>query len=80
MKFKCIKCSYCCTLKVKLSFIEYLRILLNGHRNFSTKNFKGEKVIKQINNDCFFLKRNPNGCRIYSIRPSMCKNYPGLQE
>jgi uncharacterized protein len=76
-KFHCTRCSYCCTLRVKLSFIDYLRIFLAGYRRFTIKNAAGQRCIKQRENkDCIFLDRNPIRCKIYKIRPKMCREYP----
>jgi Fe-S-cluster containining protein len=83
--FKCDRCGYCCTLRARLSFIELLRILLKGYKkkDFVIKDMKGRNCIKQLENkDCYFLTRK-NGktyCRIYKIRPKMCREYPGFEQ
>lgn len=78
---KCNHCGYCCGLKVKLSFLEYFRILLKGYRNFWDRNAKNERCIKIVNGKCYFLmNKKENRCKIYPIRPRMCKEYPGVEE
>lgn len=76
---ECKHCGYCCTLKPRISLFEIFRILLKGHRNFIDKDTKGRKYIKLIDGDCFFLKRigNKTECRIYPIKPKVCREYPG---
>lgn len=85
MKFKCERCGYCCTLRVRLSFIELLKILLKGYKkkDFIIKDMQKRNCIKQLkNNDCFFLARKgkTTSCRIYGIRPKMCRAYPGFEQ
>ncbi len=80
--FKCDRCGYCCTLRARLSFIELLRILLKGYKkkDFVIKDMQGRNCIKQFkNNDCYFLirKGKKTACKIYNIRPKMCREYPG---
>ncbi|MBR9691769.1 YkgJ family cysteine cluster protein [Candidatus Woesearchaeota archaeon] len=76
MPSNCSRCAYCCTLRVRLSLLEYLRILLKGYRDFTEKDTKGRKCIKLPDKKCFFLENN--NCKIYSIRPKMCREYPGV--
>jgi Fe-S-cluster containining protein len=71
----CSRCGYCCTLRARLGFFEYLKLLLLGYRNFSDKNLKGERFIK-LDKKCFFL--DGNRCRIYENRPKACREYPGV--
>lgn len=82
-KFKCKRCGYCCTLKVKLSLLELLRIIALGYekKDFVEKNVKGRNCIKLINDKCYFLtkKNNKPFCKIYRYRPRMCREYPGLE-
>jgi Fe-S-cluster containining protein len=74
----CNRCGYCCTLRVRLSFPEYLRILLAGKMDFTEKDTKGKRCIKMPGQRCFFLEAK-NFCKIYSIRPKMCRDYPGVE-
>ena len=76
MPSNCNRCAYCCTLKVKLSLLEYLCIRLKGHKNFTEKNARGDRCIKLPEHKCFFLEGN--NCKIYNIRPKMCREYPGV--
>ena len=82
MKFRCERCSYCCTLRVELGFFELFRILLKGYKkkDFAVKNMLKKNCIKQFkNHDCYFLIREDGkaSCRIYDIRPKTCRKYPG---
>ncbi|MEE9525681.1 MAG: YkgJ family cysteine cluster protein [Candidatus Woesearchaeota archaeon] len=73
----CNHCAKCCYLRVKLSLFEYLKLRLKGHKNFTEKNAQGKRCIIQMENDrCYFLSGNK--CKIYSIRPKMCREYPGV--
>ncbi|MBD3354449.1 hypothetical protein GF361_00510 [Candidatus Woesearchaeota archaeon] len=73
----CNRCARCCYLRVKISLLEYLMIRLRGYKNFMEKNAQNQRcIIQDTNNKCFFLEGN--NCRIYSIRPKMCREYPGL--
>ena len=80
-KWKCKHCGYCCTLRVRLSFKEYLKILLLGYKNFTEKDGLGRRCIKLPDDKCFFLtkKNNKPFCKIYKHRPKMCREYPGLE-
>lgn len=75
---QCKRCTYCCTLSAKLSLFEYLRILLKGYKDFADRNAKGQRHLKLINNKCYFLK--DKHCKIYNIRPKMCREYPGVDK
>jgi len=80
----CKRCGYCCTLRVRLSFIELLRILFKGYRkkDFIIKDMMRRNCIKQFENkDCYFLikKNGKTACKIYDIRPKMCREYPGVE-
>ena len=82
MKFKCERCGYCCTLRVRLSFLELLRIISRGYKkkDFAVKDMKKRNCIRQHENgDCYFLVRKgrKTSCKIYDIRPKMCRAYPG---
>ena len=72
----CNKCAECCKLRVKLSLLEYLRIRLKGYKDFTEKNAQNQRCIKMPNDKCFFLSKN--SCKIYNIRPKMCREYPGV--
>jgi len=79
--FECKRCGYCCTLRSRLNLIEYLRIYLKGHRDFSDKDLANRKYLKIIDGKCIFLasKNNKSFCKIYSSRPKMCRKYPGKE-
>lgn len=77
-KFECNRCGYCCTLIPRITLLETVRIWFKGYKNFTTKDSLGKRCIKQIKGDCFFLERNGkiSSCKIYSIRPNVCKEFP----
>lgn len=72
------RCGYCCTLRVKLSWLDILRIMLAKERGFAVKGTDGKRYIKMIGSKCYFLTKK-NGkpfCRIYNYRPRACRIYP----
>jgi len=79
---RCKRCGYCCTLIPKITFFEMLRIMLHGHDNFTENDPKGIRCIKMNGKDCYFLERKDNttSCRIYPIRPKVCRDFPGTEE
>lgn len=83
--FICQRCGECCKPLVYLSVDDIAAITELGYKDevfitedhFDTK----KKVVRQINNRCYFLKEYPNGtkkCRIYASRPEICRKYPFL--
>lgn len=75
----CKRCGYCCTLIPKISFWEMIRIMLKGYFNFTEKDGEGIRCIKlKRDNDCYFLVRKDGTtyCRIYDIRPEVCRDFP----
>ncbi len=86
----CANCpvgNFCCTLKVKLSIWDRLRIFT--HTGLKTKEYADKLFdnsgwgIKLVNGDCFFLQREPNGkafCKIYNARPKVCRQFPHFFE
>jgi len=73
-------CGYCCTLRVRLSFLDILRIMKAGHKrkDFIEKDLKGKPIIKMNNGKCYFLyrKNKKARCKIYDNRPKICSTYP----
>lgn len=84
--FKCTGCGRCCTedtkherriiltLRDSLEILEATGISLN---EFTEKNNSEvyPYVIRLVNGRCFFLQ--PDGkCRIYQVRPLVCRFYP----
>jgi len=80
-KWKCIRCGYSCTLRVKINAFEWLRIFLQGKRNFSEIGFNKKLQLKHTNGHCILLKKKDGKpyCSVYNNRPKMCRNYPGLE-
>ena len=83
--YECKKsCGYCCTLRVRLSLLDIIRIMKAGYKkkDFLDKDLKGKPVIKMIKGKCYFLYRK-NGkarCKIYESRPKTCRIYPFFNE
>lgn len=80
-QMRCKRCGYCCTLIAKITFLEMLRIMLRGYLNFAEKDPKGRRCIKLISKDCYFLVRKDRTtrCRIYNIRPQVCRDFPSKE-
>ena len=79
--YECKKsCGYCCTLIVKLSLFDILRIMRAGYKrkDFMERNLKGQAILKMNNGDCCFLERKgkKTKCKIYESRPKICRVYP----
>ncbi len=78
--FRCEKCGECCKPLVKLSKSDVERILTAGYDEiyFIDKTILNEKIIRQINGKCVFLKqgKEKTSCEIYDIRPDICREYP----
>jgi len=83
-KIDCSKCpvnNFCCTLKVKLSLFDRLRIFLGTGKTakqYAEKPFNRWET-KLVNGDCTFLKRNKDTksyCTIYKYRPTVCRRFP----
>lgn len=79
--------NFCCTLKVRLSWMDRMRIFL--HTGLRTKKYADRLFdesgwgIKLEDGNCFFLKRLPDGkayCRIYNARPMICRQFPHFFE
>jgi len=77
-KFNCKCCGYCCTLIPKISFLEMLKIWVNGYKGFTTRDGSGRRCIRIVAGDCFFLERKGkfSSCKIYNLRPRVCRDYP----
>ena len=80
----CDRCGYCCTLRVKLSWLDILRIKKVGFspKQYLIKDVNNKNTIKLVNGDCFFLERHNNTtfCKIYNHRPKVCRNYPSWND
>ena len=73
-------CANCCTDDFDVHFSEFLVVLsyLNiGHEYSRYRQWK--RLIAEWNPKvtgvCFFLHREDNTCRIYTVRPLVCRNY-----
>lgn len=78
-KINCQNCNcehFCCTFKVKLTWLDIIKIKLKGYSNFWERDFE-YKSIKLTNNCCYFLDKNQK-CKIYSTRPKPCRTFPFL--
>ena len=86
----CANCpvgNFCCTLKVKLTLKDRLRIFF--HTGLRAKQYADRLFddsgwgIKLEGGDCYFLKRPQNGkayCSIYKSRPDICRKFPHFYE
>jgi len=77
------RCGYCCTLRVRLKWLDILRIMRAGYKkkDFVVRGSDGKRYIKMIGNKCFFLekKNKKPSCKIYEHRPRVCRLYPHLR-
>lgn len=74
--FKCERCADCCKyLTVKLSKKDISAIKEEGYDGFMEfdEHIKSS-VLKRDDKGCVFLDKKT--CRIYSIRPEVCRLYP----
>jgi Fe-S-cluster containining protein len=77
---------FCCTLKVKLSLFDRLKIFIFEGlrvREYADKLMTQKGWgIKLENGDCHFLKRDGEKawCSIYKSRPSVCRQFPHFFE
>ena len=89
----CANCpvgNFCCTLKVRLSFLDRIRILFAtgmrtkeyADRLFDNSGWGIKLVEKENGRDCYFLKREGSKafCTIYSARPKICRQFPHFFE
>ncbi len=81
ISFTCQKCGKCCSLfKVYLTEKDIVEIEKLGYkREEFVDYYKKRKIIKRINDKCFFLKYDEKGsasCRIHNHRPISCRMYP----
>lgn len=91
-KHKSIDCAhcpvghFCCTLKVKLSMWDRVRIFLATGlrtRTYADKFFDNKGWgIRLVKGDCYFLKREGSKayCTIYKARPTICRTFPHFFE
>lgn len=84
--FKCKRCGYCCTLIVLLNRFDIIRLRFAGYKkkDYSVKDVStGSDIIKIIDGDCYFLKRDKDGqteCKAYRYRPGVCRKYPHFKK
>ncbi|MFO8015729.1 MAG: YkgJ family cysteine cluster protein [Candidatus Woesearchaeota archaeon] len=82
--FKCRNCGYCCMQIVLLSKKDIERIKEAGYdeREFVEEDALGRKRIRMKNYYCYFLglHKGETFCRIYHVRPKICRDYPFLKE
>jgi Fe-S-cluster containining protein len=88
-KIDCGNCpvgNFCCTLKVRLSFWDRVRIFfMTGRRTtqYADRLFDNSGWGIKLDGDCHFLERPKNGkafCRIYKARPTICRKFPHFYE
>ena len=69
---------FCCKLRVKLSWREAFKIWFKGYTKFSEVDEENNLVLKRKNGQCLFLDQNCQ-CKIYSLRPRVCRNFPAQE-
>ncbi|MCQ8891844.1 MAG: YkgJ family cysteine cluster protein [Candidatus Methanosuratincola sp.] len=69
-KFKCMRCTRCCSLDVMLSSMEIRRLGASADRGWRTtkKSFRGGRLV------CSLL--DGDACTIYKERPMLCRVFP----
>ncbi|MEN3006822.1 MAG: YkgJ family cysteine cluster protein [Candidatus Methanosuratincola petrocarbonis] len=69
-KFRCIRCTRCCSLDVMLSDREIRRLGSSADRGWRTtkKSFRGRRLV------CSLLEGD--ACTIYKERPTLCRTFP----
>jgi len=73
--FSCTRCGGCCRdVTVPLTQEDVKRIEGAGYRRFYADTWIGTKIVLMPGLTCFFY--GDGGCRIYSIRPQICKEFP----
>ncbi|MBN1385434.1 YkgJ family cysteine cluster protein [Candidatus Woesearchaeota archaeon] len=78
--FFCIRCGKCCRYSVTISILERWRIQKRfpGLRFWSPERHWWQSSIRMKDGRCVFLEEK-NGlysCRIFDIRPKICRQYP----
>ncbi len=78
--FRCERCADCCKyLTVKLSKKDISKIKREGYDEFMEfDEHIGSYVLRLRDEKCVFLDKGDN-CRIYSIRPEVCREYPFVE-
>jgi Fe-S-cluster containining protein len=83
--FKCKQCGKCCfKYTVKVTDAEIRRIEKEGYEKdkFAEPDdfdpSTGNYALRRVDDQCIFLFKDKGKyvCRIYSIRPKICKEYP----
>ena len=83
--FKCNRCGECCKgMIIKLDIKDIIRIEKLGYEDFTMEDPLGspKPVLKRNKNSCIFLKQKENfhSCKIHSVRPDICREYPFTEE
>lgn len=79
--FRCKRCGECCKkCIIVLNKSDIKRIKKVGYREeeFLEIDAGGKPILRHINGKCVFLEKENNkySCKIYAIRPTVCKKYP----
>lgn len=74
--FTCEECGFCCTKLSPISVDNMSEIA--SHLVISKKEFKSKYTIIHNRKRCFPMPCPfyDNGCKIYSVRPTVCRMYP----
>jgi hypothetical protein len=70
-------CSHCCTNDVAISFVEFFHILNYIGINYSEDFVKRlpDSFSANLTNRCFFVDTTDSLCKIYEVRPIICRKY-----
>lgn len=84
--FKCKRCAKCCKkYLIKLYDRDIERIQKKYPKEYFVEKLEigpiNDYILKKVNGKCIFLKKNKQYfCKIYTIRPKICKQYPFFGE
>ena len=83
--FICKCCGECCTPIVDLRFSDKIKLWKAGYRKFSERDLYRPKpwsksVMKRAwigdKKYCIFFDHEKKSCKIYGLRPKVCREYP----
>ena len=82
--FKCKKCGKCCKPVVIMSKEDIETIKKAGHKDFLELDpihpENGYISMKRENDYCMFLDKTTKQCKIYDVRPEICRIYPFMEK
>ena len=71
--FKCKRCGHCCHYRIMLTKEDIALIESKGYTDFTDG-----RTMNMTHGHCVFMnhKKKVANCRIHSIRPEICSNFP----